>query len=131
MLTVDATIENLAAVTEFVDSFLEENDCPMKTQMQIDLALEEAYVNIANYAYGDETGKAEIGISKNGDEVTIVLKDGGIPYNPLKKKDPDTTLSAEEREIGGLGVFLVKKNMDSVFYEYRDGKNIFTMTKKI
>ncbi len=131
MLTVDATIENLAAVTEFVDSFLEENDCPMKTQMQIDLALEEAYVNIANYAYGDETGKAEIGISKNGDEVTIVLKDGGIPYNPLEKKDPDTTLSAEEREIGGLGVFLVKKNMDSVFYEYRDGKNIFTMTKKI
>ena len=131
MLTVDATIENLAAVTEFVDSFLEENDCPMKTQMQIDLALEEAYVNIANYAYGNETGKAEIGISKNGDEVTIVLKDGGIPYNPLEKKDPDTTLSAEEREIGGLGVFLVKKNMDSVFYEYRDGKNIFTMTKKI
>ncbi|MBR3149075.1 MAG: SpoIIE family protein phosphatase [Eubacterium sp.] len=130
-LTVDATNENLHTVTEFVDAFLEENGCSMKTQMSIDLSLEEAFVNVANYAYGDETGKATIELTIDGREVSITLTDSGTPYNPLEKADPDTSLSADEREIGGLGIFLVKKNMDSVSYVYENDKNILTMKKTI
>ena len=130
-LTVDADNDNLDEVMGFVDSFLEEKGASMKTQMQVDLAVEEIFVNIANYAYGDGTGNAEISVSENGGEVSIVFKDSGVPYNPLEKEDPDITLSAEEREIGGLGVFLTKKNMDTVKYEFRDGFNILTMTKSI
>ena len=94
-------------------------------------AAEEIFVNIANYAYGKSTGFAEILAEVKNGEITIVFKDGGIRYNPLAKEDPDITLSAEDRAIGGLGIFLVKKNMDSVFYENKDGKNIFTITKKL
>ncbi len=130
-LTVDATIENLSSVNEFVDCFLEENGCSVKIQMQIDLAVEEIYVNIANYAYGDSVGKAKISIENNDGEVTIVLSDCGVAYNPLEKADPDITASAEDRQIGGLGIFLTKKTMDAVSYEYKDGKNILTMKKRI
>lgn len=130
-LSVDATDDNLARVTEFVDAFLQAHDCPMKAQMQIDLSLEEAYVNIAHYAYGDATGKAEVTLSSQDNEVVITLRDSGVPYNPLEKADPDITLSAEERQIGGLGIYLVKKNMDSVSYSYENGQNVLTMTKRI
>ncbi len=130
-LSIDATVDNLDEVIGFVDAYLEGLECPMKAQMQYDLAIEEAYVNVANYAYGDETGKAEITVSNEGDEVTVVLKDSGVPYNPLEREDPDTSLSAEERQIGGLGIFLVKKNTDDVSYVYENGCNILTMKKKI
>ena len=130
-LTVEAKNENLAAVNDFVDSFLESVDCPMKTQMQIDLCVEEIFVNIANYAYGDGDGDAEVQISALDGEVTLNFLDSGTPYDPLAKADPDTTLSAAERQIGGLGVFLVKKNMDHVSYRRENGKNIFTMKKKL
>ena len=131
VLTVDATNENLSKVMDFVDGALEETDCSMKDQMKIDLSVEEVFVNIANYAYGNSVGKAEIITEYKDNEFTIIFKDGGKPYNPLDKKDPDTTLSAEARKIGGLGIFLVKKNMDFVWYEYKDNKNIFTLKKKI
>lgn len=130
-LTVDATDENLHAVLAFVDGILEENGATMKTQMQVDLAVEEIFVNIAHYAYGDSTGKATIAVSCQNGEMTIVLQDSGTPYNPLAKEDPDVTLSAEERKIGGLGVYLTKKNMDAVSYEYRDGLNVLTMKKQL
>lgn len=130
-LTVDALNDNLTAVINFIDSFLEESCCPMKTQMQIDLSVEEIFVNIANYAYGDSVGKAEISIGNNHGEITVVLRDSGMPYNPLEKEDPDITLSAEERQIGGLGVFLTKRNMDSVSYSYENGQNILTMKKTL
>lgn len=130
-LTVPAVNESLAAVNGFVDAFLEERDCPIKAQMQIDLSVEEIFVNIANYAYRDEVGQAEVRISEKDGVVTLVFSDGGVPYDPLKKPDPDITLSADERQIGGLGVYLVKKNMDAVSYEYRDKKNVLTLTKKI
>ena len=130
-LTVDATNDNLHEVMAFVDTFLEENDCPMKAQMQLDLSVEEIYVNIANYAYDGEIGKAEIEISKVANEITITFKDSGVHYNPLEKEDPDVTLSAEERKIGGLGIFLVKKNVDSVFYSYENNQNILTLKKRI
>lgn len=130
-VTVDATTENLSQVTDFVDAVLEQNDCPPKTQMQIDLAVEEIYVNIANYAYGDKTGTAEISADCRDGVLTVVFKDGGIPYNPIEKEDPDITLSSEEREVGGLGIFLTKKTMDSVSYAYENGKNVLTMKKSL
>ena len=130
-MIVPAEIEKLDEVTAFIDAFLEEHDCPMKIQMQIDLCLEEMFVNIAHYAYPDGAGEAEILVSESGGTVTITLIDSGLPYDPLKKEDPDISLGAEERQIGGLGIFLVKKNMDAVSYRYEDGKNIFTMQKAI
>ena len=116
---------------DFVDSFLDKYGCPMNTQMKIDLSVEEIYVNIANYAYGGGKGDAQISIENNDGNVKIVFSDSGTPYNPLEKPDPDTTLSSEERQIGGLGVFLVKKNMDDVTYEHKNGKNVLTMIKNI
>ena len=105
----------------------------MKSQTELELAVEEIFINIANYAYGTGTGEADIHIEIEGDpkQAVITLRDQGMPYNPLEKEDPDITLSAEERDIGGLGIFLTRKTMDEVHYEYRDGSNILTMKKKI
>ncbi|MCR5202215.1 MAG: ATP-binding protein [Lachnospiraceae bacterium] len=132
-LELKAVVDNLDEVLNFVDDDLEANKCGMKAQMQIDLCLEEIFVNICNYAYGSEEGNATIATEFDNElrNYTIVFKDSGMPFNPLDKEDPDTTLSAEERKIGGLGIFLVKKNMDEVAYEYKDKYNIFTIMKKI
>ena len=129
-LKVEASTDNLAAVTDFVDAFLEAHGCPMKAQMQIDLCVEEVFVNIANYAYSNG-GDAEIRLHAKDGEVTLTFFDTGTPYDPLAKADPDITLSAEDRQIGGLGIFLVKKNMDAVSYRRENGKNILTMKKRI
>ena len=117
----------------FIDERLEALSCPMKTQMQIDVAAEELFVNVANYAYAPQTGKVTLRFEKTQDPlaVKITFIDGGVPYDPLAKEDPDVTLSADERPIGGLGIFMVKKTMDDVQYEYKDGKNRLTVTKKI
>ena len=130
-ITVDAVLENVSGVTEFVDSILEQFECPMKAQMQIDVAIDELFSNIANYAYKDGKGKATIKIEIDESSLAVKLTfiDNGIPYNPLMHEDPDVTLSAEEREIGGLGIFIVKKSMDDVSYEYRDEQNILTIKK--
>ena len=130
-LTVAATTENLAAVTEFIDAQLEQADCPMKAQMQIDMAVEEIFVNIAHYAYAPDTGDATVCVelSEEPRAVRITFLDRGTPYDPLRKEDPDVTASAEERKIGGLGIYLVKKTMDDVQYLYRDGQNILTIQK--
>ena len=130
-LTVPAAIEKLDDVTAFVDDFLAACGCSMKTQMQIDLSIEEIFVNIAHYAYPEGGGEAEIRIDEADGLVTIVLSDSGVPFDPLGKPDPDITLSAEDRRIGGLGIYLVKKNMDAVDYRYEDGKNILTVQKKL
>ena len=132
-IVIDAVKENLPAVLEFVDSQLEEIDCPIKVQMQMDIAVEEIYINIANYAYSPDIGKAtiKVGISDDNKEVSITFIDNGVPYNPLEKDDPDITLSAEERAIGGLGIFMVKKSMDDMFYEYKEGQNILTIIKNL
>ena len=131
-LVIEAVVDNLEKVQEFVDSELEKHDCPIKAQTQIDIAIEELFVNIANYAYKPETGKAVIKVNIQEDKprsISITLIDEGVPYNPLAKPDPDVTLSAEERQIGGLGIFMVKKSMDNMTYEYKDGKNILTIEK--
>ena len=130
-LKVTAEISELDQVLAFADSVLDEAECPVKAQMQIDVAIEEIFVNIAHYAYPSGNGEAWISIETDNDKksVSITFEDQGIPYDPLKNKDPDITLSAEERPIGGLGIFMVKKSMDDVSYEYSDGKNRLTIRK--
>lgn len=130
-LVIDALTDNLPQVLAFVDGELEAADCPMKIQMQIDIAVEEIFVNIANYAYAPEVGTATVRVEVMDEPpaVDITFIDGGVPYDPLAKADPDVTLSAEERQIGGLGIFMVKKTMDDVKYEYLDGHNILTLKK--
>ena len=130
-LELEAKVENLSEVLAFVDEQLEAADCPMKIQMQIDIAVEEIFVNIANYAYAPEIGTATVRVEVLGNppSVDITFIDKGIPYDPLDKADPDVTLSAEERQIGGLGIFMVKKSMDDVKYAYLDGHNILTIKK--
>ena len=134
-LTVDATVENIPVVTTFVEEHLEQYDCPPKAQMEIDIAIDELFSNIAQYAYGKPPaeGKAtvRVEVTENPLAVIITFIDNGKPYDPLAKKDPDVTLPAEEREIGGLGIFMVKKTMDEVNYEFKNGQNILTIKKHI
>ena len=132
-LTIAATIENIAVVTAFVDEQLEALDCPIKAQMQIDIAIDELFGNIVHYAYSPEVGEATVRleVQENPLSVIITFIDGGVPYNPLAAADPDTTLSIDERAVGGLGVFMVKKSMDEITYRYEGGKNILSIRKKI
>ena len=131
-LEIMAEVENLGEVTAFIDEQLDGADCPMKVKMQLDLALEEIFVNIASYAYAPEKGTATIGIDITEDRrAVLTFEDSGTPYDPIAREDPDITLPANERQIGGLGIFMVKKTMDDVRYEYRDGKNILTIAKKL
>ena len=128
-----AKTEVLTDVLAFVEQILEKNECPMKTKMGICVAIEEVFVNVAHYAYGDSQGEVSLDISfdKKTREITFKMVDKGIPFDPLEKPDPDITLSAEEREVGGLGILIIKKTMDLVTYSYENGENILTMTKKI
>ena len=132
-LDIMAENENLSEVQSFIGACLEKVNCPAKAQMQMELAAEEIFVNIANYAYAPDKGRAVVRVEVSDDPVTVTLTfiDQGIPYDPLKRKEPDVTLPAEERDIGGLGIFLTKKTMDDVSYEYRDGQNILTLKKMI
>ena len=132
-LEIEATTDNLQQVIDFVDARLDVVDCPMKSKMQLDLAVEEIYINIARYAYAPDKGRATVRVEVSGEPVTVTITfiDRGIPYDPLKKEDPDVTLSANEREIGGLGIFMTKKIMDDISYEYKNGQNILTLTKTI
>lgn len=130
-LVVDAKTENLDQVLDFVNLELEAADCPMKTQVQLDITVEEIFVNIAHYAYQNSVGKAVVRIRIQEEAVEIIFMDQGIPYNPLEKEDPDITLSAEDRQIGGLGIYMVKKSVDAVSYEYKDGQNILRIQKNI
>ena len=130
-MTVDATVDNLSKVLAFIDEQLEANNCPMRVMLEIDVAAEEIFVNVASYAYTSGVGSVaiEVNFEEHPKAVAIRFIDSGIPYNPLEKEDPDVTLPAEKRGIGGLGVFMVKKSMDEVTYEYKDGKNHLTIRK--
>ncbi len=132
-LNVQAKTENLEQVIDFVNQQLEKINCSMKAQIQIDVAVEEIFVNVSHYAYQSNIGEVivRIQICQTPLKVVITFIDRGIPYNPLDKKDPDVTLSAEEREIGGLGIYMVKKSMDKVTYVYEEGQNILTIYKEI
>ena len=131
--TFPAKIEALSDVLGFVDQTLESCECPMKVQTAICVAIEEIFVNVAHYAYGDGEGDMTlcIGFEEESRTITFRMTDKGVPFDPLKKPDPDITLAAEDREIGGLGIFITKKTMDTVTYAYKNGENILTMIKKI
>ncbi len=129
-LKIEASVDKLNEVLAFVDEELEKLDCPVKVQLQIDVAVEELFVNIAHYAYGDKTGDAVIRTdSSEPGSITVTFMDSGKPYDPLAKEDPDITLDADDRPIGGLGIFMVKKSMDEMVYNYSDGKNILKIKK--
>ena len=132
-LTIAATVENIEAVTAFVDEQLEALECPMKAQMQIDIAIDELFGNIAHYAYNPDVGEATVRVEVMEDPLSVVITfiDGGVPYDPLTQADPDITLSAEERAIGGLGIFMVKKTMDEITYRYENGSNILSIRKNL
>ena len=132
-LKLEAKLENITHVISFVETELELLNCPMKTTLLIDTVIDELFSNIAMYAYGDSIGYAWIKVDYDPDKrlVTFKLSDEGIPYNPLEKDDPDITLEAEDRPIGGLGIYIAKKAMDTMTYERKDGKNILTLGKVI
>lgn len=132
-LTIAATVENIGTVTEFVNEQLEALDCPMKAQMQIDIAIDELFGNIAHYAYNPDVGNATVQVEVTEEPLAVIITfiDGGVPYDPLKAADPDITLSADQRQIGGLGIYMVKRSMDEITYEYKDGKNILSIKKKL
>lgn len=104
----------------------------MKVQAQIDIAIDEVFSNIANYAYAPDTGRALVRIEtcREPASITLTFKDQGVAYNPLEKKDPDVTLALEEWEIGGLSIFMVKKSMDKMFYRRRGRQNVLTVFKQ-
>ncbi len=128
---VQAIDQNLPQVLAFIDEQLDAANCPKKIKVQINLAVEEMFINIAHYAYNPDTGTATVRVDVLGDppSVDITFIDKGVSYDPLAKEDPNVKLPARERKIGGLGIFMVKKNMDDVQYEYIDGHNILTMKK--
>ena len=132
-LDITASKENLSDVLGFVDAELEQLGCSMRLQTAIDVAVEEIFVNISSYAYDPEVGEATIRVEVTDDPVTIAISfiDSGTPYDPLAKPDPNMKIPIKERKKGGLGIFMVKKSMDDISYEYKDGKNILTIKKQI
>lgn len=132
-LVTEAVNNNLPNVLAFVDEQLKVVSCPMKTQIQVDVAVEELFVNIANYAYDEAIGKVIVQVSVYEAPLCIEITfiDKGKQYDPLATSDPDITIPAKKRKKGGLGVFMTKKYMDDIRYEYRDGHNILTVTKKL
>lgn len=128
----EALGKNLEPVISFLEENLESLGCPFKEEQQMCIAVEELFINIVNYAYPESAGPADVEIQELPDRVIqIILRDGGVPFNPLELKDPDVTLKAEERQIGGLGIYMVKKSMDEVNYHYENGQNILILQKKI
>ena len=132
-LTVEARLEQIPQVTAWIDAELEALECPMRAQLQIDVAIDEIFSNIARYAYGEGMGDATVRFDFDpaARVAAITFEDSGTPYDPLAKEDPDISLGAQERSAGGLGIFLVKKTMDGMRYRYENGKNILTLQKKI
>lgn len=128
-MTFPADVKYLDRVLEHINGSLEKAGCPMKTQVRIDTAAEEIFVNIAGYAYGEGQGDVTVDVTAGADGVTIAFIDSGTPYDPLSRPDPDISLPAAERPIGGLGIYMAKKLTDELIYEYRDGRNILTMKK--
>jgi anti-sigma regulatory factor (Ser/Thr protein kinase) len=131
--TFVAKADELANVVDFVEGELDKYECNQKLKTSICVAIEEVFVNVAHYAYPDTEGGVDVSVAYDNAtrEVTFEIVDSGVPFDPLKKPDPDVSLPAEEREIGGLGIFIAKKTMDSITYVYENAKNKLTMTKKI
>ena len=132
-ITVEASTKNLDQVLDFLGEQLEACGCSPKAHAQLNIAVEEIFVNIAHYGYVPDTGTATVQVETSGDPlcVTVTFLDNGKPFDPLGKSDPDVDIMPDEREIGGLGIYMVKQSMDDVNYEYRNGQNILTIRKNI
>ena len=132
-ITLPAAVENIGKITAFVEGKLEERDCPLKKTMEISMAVDEIMANVAMYAYAPGTGDVTVqfGFEEASRTASVTFIDGGVAFDPLAKEDPDVTLPAEQRKIGGLGIFLVKKTMDEVTYKREDNKNVLCIRKKI
>ena len=132
-LTLEASAKNIPTVTDFVNSELKVLGCSYPVLAQIDIAIDELFGNIANYAYKPNTGHVTVQVEVGEDPVSVIITflDNGKAFNPLKQKDPDITLPAQRRKPGGLGIFMVRRTMDKVEYDYKDGKNILRIKKKL
>jgi anti-sigma regulatory factor (Ser/Thr protein kinase) len=130
-IVLPAEIDKLDDVIAFIDTSLEGHEYSDKTLMEIEIAVEEIFVNIASYAYPPGTGvvSVETDISGKPEKLIARFVDNGIKYDPLEKEDPDVGLSVEDTSIGGLGIFITKESMDDVVYEYKENKNILIITK--
>ncbi len=126
---IDATDSNLEYLQYELDKVLEEAGCPDRVRWEISVAAEEIFINIAHYAYAPNHGNAKVAVKSTSSSATIVFEDSGVAYNPLEKADPDITLPATSRQIGGLGIYMTKKLMDQVTYERKKEKNILTLQK--
>ena len=127
--TFPAEIARLPEAMGVLEQFMDSIGVPLPAQMHVSVSFEEMFVNVASYAYPGGSGDVTVQLSAENNTLCIHLIDSGIPFDPLQRADPDTALSTDERPIGGLGIFMVKKSMDTVAYAYADKKNIFTMTK--
>ena len=128
-ITIPARLDCLNELLEFVGGEMQSVGTDEKIRNNIMIATEEIFVNISRYAYAPNEGDVTVCMSVNWDIITITFKDSGKPYDPLAKPDPDTSLPASEREIGGLGIYMAKKIMDEMSYEYHDRRNILTIRK--
>ena len=129
-LTVDALSENIPEVMDYIDRYLEKTECPEKIKGQVNIAADEIISNIIKYAYASETGDITVIPETDENTLSLTFTDRGRRFNPLETEDPDTSLTADQRDPGGLGIFMVKKLMDEVRYEYKDGQNILTIIKR-
>ena len=132
-MTIEATLEQIKPVTDFINAQLKELGCSRRIRIQVDVAVDEIFGNIARYAYNPDTGPATVRVEVDPDPMSVLITfiDHGKPYDPLSNKAPDITAPVEDRPIGGLGIFLVRKTMDDVSYEYRNGQNILRIKKKM
>jgi anti-sigma regulatory factor (Ser/Thr protein kinase) len=129
-VTLEAKLDSIPVLTDIVEEELAQADCPPKAMIQLSVAIDEIFSNIASYAYAPGSGMATIRLELTQEPaVVLTFIDSGIAFNPLEKEDPDVTLSADERGIGGYGIFIVKNTMDDIEYVYRDNKNVLTIRK--
>ena len=128
-ITIPAQINNLDTLYDFIYELMDTAEIDEALQNSIISAVEEIFVNIASYAYPSGEGDVTVSAEIAPERFTLIFSDSGIPFNPLEKEDPDLTLAADDRDIGGLGIFMVKKMMDDIYYEYRAGQNVLTISK--
>ena len=132
-LNIEAKVENLDIVNDFINKSIGAVECSKKAIMQLGVVVEEIFVNIASYAYKDEVGIAtvQVEVKDNPPAIDLTFIDSGVEYNPLANEDPDLDVAVEERQIGGLGIYLVKNMVEEISYKYEGGKNILSLTKNL
>ena len=131
-LTLHNDISEVPQLNDFIEAVAERLGIEPSTALQLQLAVEEAVVNVMDYAYPpDSVGEVSVATTSDGQCLKIVISDSGTPFDPTQQEKADISLSVEERQIGGLGIFLVNEIMDTVSYERKDGKNVLTLTKQL